>query len=1317
MSDEALLESQATKQMDTTLVFSHLPGYARFIRENYLIPCIQEQLRLSREVNLPMLKYFADMPEEQLISMSITSYTEFLTFAEENNLRKQIEKSLQVWTSDQLGIIKRDEVTAEDITLAGYIRKKALVKFLPSYTTDIFEAIEIIKEIDTFIVASETASTNVYIQLLKKRISDQAFFSEIIANTTPGLNYVFDFVNYKLRYCNKNYLKFFGHSFDDMVEMGRSLLDNVIHPDDIEVTLDGNRRCTAAADGDVISWEYRLKKTDGNYYWMRNYSSIFKRDEEGVPQEIVGIILDIDTEKQTGNKLLLREKQLLDAQAQAKLGSFELDVQTGQMEVTPQFKEIYELSDFDLYTLIDHVHPADRDRINANRDKAIAENGIYDNEYRYLVNGKEKVIWSRGTIIQKDGKKIMTGTAMDVTARHKMIADLVDSEQLYLQAQKIAHIGNWNWDLQTNAVTWSDELYRIYEQEPRTDHVSPEVSRTYRHPDDTAKVDEQMQLLRDLHIPADFNYRVILPDGKTKHLNVKGDVARDETGRVVRLFGTVQDITEKQVLIDKLQESDLLFKQAQELSRLGNWTWDLKTGKITWSDELYKIYGLEQGSEINFEEIIALNDEDDITVIKQKLKEAKETMRPSDTYYHITAKDGTKKVLHAKTETIAEGGIATKMVGTIQDVTDKQLLIEQLQESDQLFKQAQARTHIGNWTWDIAANKVTWSDEMYRVYGLEPQSEEVTYETYISHIHPEDRENRIKQVQEVFDTGIPEDRYYRILAPNGEVRILHTKSELQYDKNGKPSKMTGTCQDVTEKESLVERLQNSERLYKQAQVISHIGNWSWNYETREMEWSDELYRIYELEPQSVDTSTITAAYNHPDDAPMIREALKHAVETLQPFDFNYRIILKDGRVKILNARGEIKPYKSGEAFNIYGTVQDITDQKNAERQLKEYQEFIEKITDVTPSIIASYNINTGQFSFINDAVEKLLGYSPTKIMEEGVPFMSSIIHPDDVTGIMEKNAKALEEANQMLPNDNEPVVEFKYRMRNSDGEYRWFHTYGTIFERDEKGLVESVLNISVDITEQEIVEQALYQKNLQLQQSNTSLEEYAYVASHDLKEPLRKISTFSDRILSTQHNTLTEESKVYFNKIIIAANRMQKMINDLLSVSTILGNTAYEPSDLNLILAEAIQPLDHKLEESQAVIESGNLPVVSVVQSQFRQLFQNLIGNSLKFSKPGVPPVIKITSKTVNYKAVAQYDIAKSKKYLQIEIQDNGIGFDNAYANKIFAIFQRLHGKTEYEGTGIGLAICKKVVENHGGAIIASGTPGVGAIFTIIIPV
>ena len=1061
---EALLESQATVPTSTgSLVFRFLPAYAAFIRDNHLIPYISEQIRASRETNIPILKFLEGISDEQLIAMGIENHKIFLTNAENNTLRQHIEQSLKKWVADQLVIMKREEITAEDIILAGYVRKKALQKFLPSYTTDVNEAVAIINEIDILTVEADMMATNVYIQLLKDRISEQAFFTEVLSNTTPGLNYIFDLKEQAIKYANKNATKFFGNTPDEMKAMGPAIIADKTFPDDVPLVIEGLRKCAVATDGEVISWEFRIKSAAGDYVWMRNYSSVYKRDESGAASEVVGIILDIAVEKEVADKLLLSERQLLDAQAQAELGSYEMDVETGEMQATPQLKAIFEITgDMHRSALANGVHPADKARLDEMRAKIMSDSGDFDLEYKHIVNGKEKTLWSRGRVSVKKGRKIMMGTVMDVTGRHNMIK--------------------------------------------------------------------------------------------------------------------------------QLQESDDRYKQAQALAHIGNWSMDLVSGKIEWSDELYSIYGLPLGSHLSFEEIMSFHG-DDNDKIKENLQRNIDAGLPSETYYKATLKDGTRKILHAKTEVLTnEDGKAYKLIGIIQDVTEKQQLLEKLQESDELFKQAQARTHIGNWTWDIPANKVKWSDEMFRVYGLEPQSEEVNYETYLAHIHPDDRETRVKQVTHVFETGEPEDHHYRIVWPDGGIRILHTKSEIQYDEQGRPARMMGTCQDITE-------------------------------------------------------------------------------------------------------------------------------QKMAERKLKETQEFTQKVTDVTPSIIATYNVRTGKFSFINNALEKRLGYSVSDALEGGAAFFTSITHPDDLPSLTEKNGKALEEANNLAPGAEEPVVEFKYRMKNKNGQYRWFHTFGTIFERDANGQVDSVLNISIDITDQEEAEQAVFRKNLQLQQSNTSLEEYAYVASHDLKEPLRKIVTFSDRMLTTQHARLDEDGKLFLEKIIDSSRRMQKMIGDLLYVSTILGNNDFQLCDLQVVLGEAIQAVDHKIEEMHATIEAENLPTVLVVPSQFRQLFQNLISNSLKFARKGLPPEIKITHSYLNSKAVERFDLTKAKKYLRIEFHDNGIGFDSQYSTKIFALFQRLHGKAEYEGTGIGLAVCKKIVENHGGVISAHGIPNGGATFTIIIPV
>lgn len=515
---------------------------------------------------------------------------------------------------------------------------------------------------------------------------------------------------------------------------------------------------------------------------------------------------------------------------------------------------------------------------------------------------------------------------------------------------------------------------------------------------------------------------------------------------------------------------------------------------------------------------------------------------------------------------------------------------------------------------------------------------------------------------------------------------------------------------------MLQRLQRSEELHTQAQAITHLGNYTLDLTNNGLIWSDELYRIYEMDPKSgdIDKDKIFQ-YNHPDDRSLVNECIGKAIATHQPFNFHYRIVLPD-KIKILQARGEVMLDESGKAQMLLGTAQDVTEEKTIEKQLRENQTFIQKIADATPSIITSYNIHTGKYVFINRGIEKLLGYDPVVALEQGVVFFASLIHPEDLAMLTVKNSKALELANQHGSEDKEIIIEFQYRMRHKNGNYRWLHTYGTVFDRNAEKQVEHVLNISIDITERMESEQVLFRKNLELQQSNASLEEFAYVASHDLQEPLRKISTFGDRLLSTQKENLDQDGKTYLEKIITSSLRMQQMINDLLSISMISGDKTFQPHSLEKILNEVLQTLEHKIEENNVVINASPLPKANVVASQFRQLFQNLLSNSLKFARSGVKLHISITSTVLKPGDVSRYHLFKAHNYLKITFSDNGIGFNEIFAEKIFAIFQRLHTKTEYEGTGIGLAICKKIVENHGGVITASGVLNEGASFTIIIP-
>jgi two-component system CheB/CheR fusion protein len=247
--------------------------------------------------------------------------------------------------------------------------------------------------------------------------------------------------------------------------------------------------------------------------------------------------------------------------------------------------------------------------------------------------------------------------------------------------------------------------------------------------------------------------------------------------------------------------------------------------------------------------------------------------------------------------------------------------------------------------------------------------------------------------------------------------------------------------------------------------------------------------------------------------------------------------------------------------------------------------------------------------------------------------------------------------------------------------------------------------------------ESLLQKNDELLKVNKDLESFNYISSHDLQEPLRKIQTFINRILEKEYAGLSEKGKDYFNKIKEAGIRMQTLIEDLLVYShTSFGEWTFEDTPLEKIISGVIIDLADNIKEKNAVIEFSQLGSASVNPLQFRQLFQNLVANALKFSKVGIAPHILIKSEIALGKQFPEKNLLPGKDYCHILFADNGIGFDSKYKDQIFEVFQRLHGREEYAGTGIGLAIVKKIVEKHNGFISAESVPGKGATFNIYIP-
>lgn len=296
------------------------------------------------------------------------------------------------------------------------------------------------------------------------------------------------------------------------------------------------------------------------------------------------------------------------------------------------------------------------------------------------------------------------------------------------------------------------------------------------------------------------------------------------------------------------------------------------------------------------------------------------------------------------------------------------------------------------------------------------------------------------------------------------------------------------------------------------------------------------------------------------------------------------------------------------------------------------------------------------------------------------------------------------------------AFKIEFSILNAKGIYKRIYAENIIIP-DISGKIIECSGVIKDITESYFYKKAIEQKVKQLDKSNQNLQEFVYVASHDLQEPLRKINTFIDRLTSKFENVLGQEGNMYIRRIKTSGKGMQTLLEDLLNFSRLsFHNKEFEKTPIKECLDSVISDLEIKIEETRTTIVSNQLGEIEAYPSQIKQLLNNLISNAIKFRKPGVRPVIKIMYDEVKQGSYFALPLLKECEYVQLVMQDNGIGFEQECSERIFMLFQRLNGKTEYTGSGIGLAICKKIVENLHGFIFANSSPGNGATFTVLLP-
>lgn len=424
-------------------------------------------------------------------------------------------------------------------------------------------------------------------------------------------------------------------------------------------------------------------------------------------------------------------------------------------------------------------------------------------------------------------------------------------------------------------------------------------------------------------------------------------------------------------------------------------------------------------------------------------------------------------------------------------------------------------------------------------------------------------------------------------------------------------------------------------------------------------------------------------------------------------------IVQDGQMTNNYYNITYKPLfdENGEVYGILDIAVDVTETVNAIKKAREAEKSLQGAVELAELAMWRMDVRTGEV-FYSDRLKSWIGTDGNLTAGESV----YDVLPDEQKEYIKSRLQLAINGNGNYDEEH-PIVNIR------TGQSRIIHTQAQLF-RDDNGEPAYLTGTAQDVTAQRKLQQELEmlvnerteklrQANHELKRSNDELEKFAYIASHDLQEPVRKISTFA-KMLEHRLDTKDEKALHYMERIGASADRMGSLIRDLLGFSRLTHQETFEPTDLDGLLQMVISDFELVIEQKKATISHDYLPTIDAVPLQIEQLFHNLISNSLKYSKDGIPVAIDIRASHPSAEELEKASIPGNKKYVKLTFRDNGIGFSNQYAEQIFEIFQRLHGKSEYAGTGIGLAMCRKIAQNHNGAISAASDNG--AVFTVILP-
>jgi PAS domain S-box-containing protein len=783
-------------------------------------------------------------------------------------------------------------------------------------------------------------------------------------------------------------------------------------------------------------------------------------------------------------------------------------------------------------------------------------------------------------------------------------------------------------------------------------------------------------------------------------------LAVDKTAEA--LAQTQRELVERDKREAALRRSEANLAEAQTLAKIGSWELAVGGQDGSWSQQMFSLFGLPPAAEPpELETYLERVHPDDRPLALDAMKKMTDGEEPVSQVFRTNPAYLPLRYLYPSWQLVRdENGRPRKYHGTLQDITEQVRAEERIRYLAGLLENVSDAIISTDLTFTIRS----WNQAATAIYGytaVEAISQPLADLLPTSYAAG-DTEKAYRQLQEQgFWKG-------EVTQPHkdGRPRHIFASVTLIYDQAGNSTGVVAVNRDITEQKQAAEALRASEAHLKKAQQIARIGSWELDLVTGKLSWSDEVYRIFETEPRTfAATYEAFLAFVHPDDRKMVDHAYTESVQNQTPYALAHRLLLPGGRLKHVQEQAKTIYDDQGVPLRSTGTVQDITELKLVEEALRQSERRYRSLIEALDVALCRWLPDT-TLTFTNEMYRQIFGI---RGRADGIKWLKFL--PDESR---DETAAFYQEVAQ-----NPRLVTYDHPVTFEDGRTRHFQWIDTPI-LDADGTLLEFQSVGLDITERKQAEEEIRQLNIgleqrvaqrtaQLETANKELEAFAYSVSHDLRAPLRAMEGFSAALLTHYPNRLDDKGRHYLDRIQNASQRMGQLINDLLTLSRVTRrDIALQPVSLSDLARQIAAEL--QAEEPQRAVEWVIADELTTQGDRelLRLSLYNLLANGWNFT--AIRPQARIELNTVPAGDLVKLGEtaltgALPPTHPVYFVRDNGVGFDMAYAGKLFSPFQRLHAMDEFPGTGIGLATVQRILARHGGRIWVNAQENQGATF------